>query len=142
MLHDLKYYVQTKQIMNLAIAADGTNNSSVVDIAGNDGSQLFVVSAPAYTAGNYELTVEEADDAGFTLGVNEIVATDDRWQGPKVGAVNPVISAVTNDGDNMVQIGVFSTKRYLRLKVVSTSTGAGATINAHIVQEKEVCDDV
>lgn len=137
MINDLQFYTQTEQVFNAAIATNTTTYSAAIDTA-EILACMFTFAATAYTDGTYAFTVEEADDVAFTVNVNEILPADDKWQGAKPGAT-PELTAVTADGDILNKIGVFSTRRYIRLKIVSTATTTGATINANAVQSLEVC---
>ena len=61
---------------------------------------------------------------------------------PGLQAVTDGVTAVTADLDKYFKVGVFSTKRYVRANIVSTSTSTGAQISVLALVSPEVLQAV
>ena len=121
-----------KLAFNAVISTDTTTNGAIIDTANFDRGVTFIILAPVYTDGTYTPVIEESDDSGMS-GATDV--TDAQLIGTEAGAV---ISAVSGSGANLASIGVFSNKRFLRLKIVSASTSTGATISAVVNMKAEL----
>jgi len=110
-------------VFNANIITDTTTTGEIMDTANTRGSTL-IISSPVYTAGTYTPLIEESDDSGMA-GATPV--PDKNLLGTEAGAVLSALSALSG---NLASIGFFGTKRFVRLSLVSTSTGAGARLNA------------
>lgn len=97
--------------------ADGTLGVAV-DTLDHDGGVTFYVFAESFTSGELEFTVQEADDSGFTQNVATL-SRDHYVEQP----VLPVsLSAAQTPGvTNAVRIGVFATRKFVRLRRSATA---------------------
>lgn len=115
-----------------AISTDTTTNGTIIDTADYDAGVMFEVFCTAYTDGTYTPLIEEGDDSGLS---DASAVADANLIGTEAGAA---LSAATVGGGVLNTIGVFGTKRYLRLSFVSTSTSTGATVGANAIVAPEV----
>lgn len=98
-----------------AIATNGTTFGPIADTLGYEAS-LFGVAIGTVTDGVYTVTVQQADDVGFTANVNDVPADETH------GA--PVLTA----SDEIGRISSVGKQRFQRLKYVATvvTTGVAA----------------
>lgn len=125
--------------VNLALASTdvGSNTTtlgSAIDTAAFELGLMFVADISDYTDGTYTLSIETADDSGFTTNLTEIQSGDDNFL---EGSGGVALSAATAAGAKCLTIGAFGNRRYARLKVVSTGVTTGATLSARVVQAAE-----
>ena len=117
--------------MQAAISSDTTTVGGIIDTADLDAGLYFAMSAPVYTDGTYTMKIEDGDNSSLTDAAD--VATTQLVYGTL-----PALSAITADLDVMPKEGVHSTKRYVRISIVSTSVTTGATINVVAIGGVEV----
>ncbi|MFA3877544.1 hypothetical protein ABS735_28360 [Streptomyces sp. MMCC 100] len=122
----MSLYDQTLVKVSLAPAAltDGTVNGTAVDRAVNGGMQeaMLVVTTGVVTDGSHAVAIQDSAD-----GSTGWAAVD---AGQLTGAAPTVDSA---DDGAVFEIGVRSTRRYLRAVVVTTGSTTGGIVGAYLV---------
>lgn len=112
----------------IAIATDTTTFSNSFDTANFEEGIMFLINCSAYTDGSYQILVQESpDDSVWTNVIDEKYITDPL-----------TIAAAQVATDAVPKVGVFSTKRYLRLAIVSTGTTSGASFIPTTVMKGEL----
>lgn len=124
MLRDLRSNVASDLGFYAAIASDTTTAGQIVDTAHYESGLMFSLAALVYTDGTYTPLIEESDDSGMA---GATAVPDKNLIGTEAGAA---LTALTALGASMPTIGVATSKRYVRLSIVSTLTTTGATITA------------
>lgn len=104
-----------------AITSDTTTTGAIIDTADFDSGLYFSMLCYAYTDGTYTMKIEDGDDSGLSDAAD--VATAQLVYGTL-----PALTAADSEGDVMTKEGVHSTKRYVRVSIVSTSTTSGASL--------------
>lgn len=102
------------------ISSDTTTTGDVIDTAGFE-SVTFVFQTGTVLDGDYTVLIEDADESAFNV-TNAAVA-DAYLLGTEAGAS---FSADTDDND-IGKVGYIGGKRYVRMSIVSTNTGADAS---------------
>ena len=130
---DIKSQLQSNIALNATIVTNTTTNGAIIDNANFDLGIMFIVQCTEYTNGTYNFTIEEGDKSDLSDAT--IVPAK-----KLIGDLSDLtITAISASGELINSVGVFSNKRYLRLKAVSTaSSAAGAKINALVVQSGEI----
>jgi len=136
---DLQSNLENVFAMDAAIAGNGTVYSNAVDMAHYDLGYMFTLLCDAYTDGTHTVTLQDADDAAFTVNVQDIDNQSLKWLGPdQVAAeIGIEITAINALDDVLPKVGAFSTNRYLRLKVETTGAATGANIKSICVRKSE-----
>ena len=98
------------------ITTDTTTLGAIIDTKDFDGGFMYTLASTVFGAGTYTPIIEESDDSGMS-GATDVA--DINLIGTEAGAV---IDALTGAGEVLKSIGVFGTKRFLRLKILSAST--------------------
>lgn len=119
---DIRSDLEVQLAFNADIVSNTTTNGFIIDTAHFDGGIMFAFAAVTWVDGTYTPVLEESDDSGMA-GANDI--SDDNLIGTEAGAV---LTALTALGDIEPTIGIFGTKRYVRVKIVSTGVITGARI--------------
>lgn len=114
--------------LSAAISTNTNTDGSAVDMADFELGVMFLMAVTAYTDGDYELVIQESADG--STGWTDVAAAS------LIGAT-VTLSAATAGGAVMGKQGAFSTKRYLRARVTSTSVTTGATMHITCVQAGE-----
>ena len=117
----------TEALASTAIGTNTTTVGSIIDTADYDMGVAFFADVTAYTDGTYTFLFEDGDDSGLSDAAT--VSTD------KIIGSAVSLTAVTSGA--FAGNGLHSTKRYVRMSVVSTGTTTGATINAICVEQGE-----
>lgn len=136
-VREMSSRTQVRHVATQAIAANQAAAAfgAVIDTVDHNNGVGFYVGATAFTDGVYTLTVEEADDAGFTQNV----AVLDRNHIVGQPALPVQITALNAAGvDNYQRLGVISTRQFVRLLVEATGVTAGATLNALAVMHPDI----
>lgn len=110
-----------------AISTDTTTAGEIIDTADFDMGVAFFVDLTAYTDGTYTLLFEEGEDSGLS----------DATTVPASKIIGTTVSLTALTSGVLVGNGLHSTKRYVRLSIVSTGTTTGATLNAVVVKQGE-----
>lgn len=110
----------------VSIATDTTTVGLTVDLAGFEGCKVAVATG-VLTDGDYAVAIYEGEESD--MSDEAAVAAADR-----VGDL-PVFADDTDDAQ-VQQFGYTGKMRYIRIKVVSTSTTNGALITAVVVKGK------
>lgn len=130
-IHDIRSDIDQKLALNAGISSNTTTNGSIIDTANFDGGLMFGVMVQAYTDGTYNFTLEEGDDSGLSDAAAVPAES-------LIGSLADLeLTAVTANGGNLLTIGIFSNKRYVRINAVSTSVTTGATVVAVVSQKGE-----
>lgn len=116
-------------LASTAISTDTTTVGNIIDTADFDMGVAFFVDVTAYTDGTYTIFLEESDDSGMS---GAVTVADEKFI-PETGPVAITAATVAGFAGN----GVFSTLRFIRFNIVSTSTSTGATMNAIVVEQGE-----
>ncbi len=109
------------------ISTDTTTAGEIIDTADYDMGVAFFIDVTAYSAGTFTLLFEDGDDDALADAAT--VAAD------KIIGDTVSLTAVTSGG--WAGNGVFSTKRYVRLSVVSTGASGTNTMSAVCVEQGE-----
>lgn len=130
---DIRSNLKPILVMNSNITTDTVTNSEIIDTAHYDGGVKFNFLCVDYTAGTFTPEIYEGNDAAMA----DETAVEDKNLIPQTGAeTGAVISAVTANGATPASIGIFGTKRYIRIKITSASTGgARIVITAEVMPE-------
>ncbi|MBQ0947655.1 hypothetical protein [Streptomyces sp. RK76] len=122
----MSLYDQSVVKVSLAPAevTDGTANGTAVDRGVNGGMQdaMLVVTTGVVTDGSHAVAIQ--DSANGSTG----------WAAVDASQLTGAAPTVDNADDGAVfEVGIRSTRRYLRAVVVTTGSTTGAFIGAHIV---------
>ncbi len=116
-------------LASVTVSTNTTTVGEIIDTADHDMGLAFFVDMTAFSAGTFTLLFEEGDDSGLsdatTVGDEKII--------PEGGPA--ALTAATSGA--FVGNGLFSTKRFVRLSVVSTGASGSNTFNAIAVQQGE-----
>lgn len=110
-----------KRTLSPAARTDGTANGVAVDRAVNGGMQdaVLLVSTGTVTDGSTAITIEDSAD-----GTND-------WQAVAAAQIlGSLPTLVAANDDTVFEVGVLSTRRYLRAVAVTTSSTTGAIFGA------------
>lgn len=107
------------------ISGDATKTGATIDTA-DFGSLEFAIISGALTDGAYTVTVYESDDSGMS---GEAAVGDADLIGTESGAS----FALANDSQ-VRKIGYKGNKRYVRIKVVQSSSATGGYLCAVAIQ--------
>jgi hypothetical protein len=101
------------------IASDTTTAGAIIDMQGYEALEFFIQSG-TITTGVFTPLLEESDSS--TMAGSNVVSTD-----YTLGLIADATFTVAAADDNAVKrIGYVGKKRYVRLSMVTTSTGNGA----------------
>lgn len=127
---DIRSDLDSRILLNAAISTDTTTVGAILDTANFDLGVMLSVLCTAYTDGTYTLLLEESDDSGMAGATT--VTTEQL-----IGSL-PALSALTANNVQAETVGFFSTKRYIRVSIVSTATTTGASILVHAASKAEL----
>lgn len=127
----------TESVVQLAfnntINTATTTNGSIIDTA-NASAVSFYLMSSAFTAGTFKLSFQEGDESTLSDAVDlpdDKLVTIESDQ----DAVETGLTAVTAVLTNMTKAGVFSNKRYVRPRIVSTNS-PNATVQVLVRLDK------
>lgn len=129
-INDIRSDLVATQVLGAAISTATTTAGAIIDTKDMDPGLMFVLSAPVYATGDFDLLLEESDDSGMA-GATAI--TGDQL----LGALGSITAATTD----LPTTGVISVKRYVRASVVSSNTPS-ATVSVIAVSKPEVRPEV
>lgn len=109
------------------ISSDTTTAGNIIDTADFDMGVAFFTNITAFTDGVYTLLFEEGDASNLS----------DATTVPAEKIIGTTVSLTAATSGNFAGNGLFSTKRFVRLSIVSTGTTSGATIDASVVMQGE-----
>lgn len=116
-MRDFHNALSVVNALSAATIATNTNSDGpTVDLQGYDSCEL-IARTGAWTDGAYALQVLESDASGS--GFAAAPASSVLGGSPSIGAANTI-----------ARVGYIGTKRYVRLRVVSTGTTSGASLSA------------
>ncbi|GGT43393.1 hypothetical protein [Streptomyces purpureus] len=113
-----------KRSLSPAARTDGTASGVAVDRAVNGGMQdaVVLVSTGTVTDGSHAVAIQDSADG----------STD--WQAvPAAQLLGSPPTLVEANDDTVYEVGVLSTRRYLRVVAVTTGATTGAIFSAGIV---------
>lgn len=114
-----------------AISTDTNTDGPTFDTKDHELGITFVMACVAYTDGDYELVPQDSPDGSTWTDIPAAKLL------PQPGTASVSIGALTADGAVMAKLGCFSTERYVRARVTSTSTTSGASIFTAIIKHGE-----
>jgi hypothetical protein len=123
-MYNLYDMVVAKRTVSPAVRANGTVNGTAVDRAstgGSDGS-LVVIQTGTVTDGSHAVSIEDSDDG--SNGWTAVPAGQLQSSAPTI---------VAADDDKLYEVGVLSSRRYLRVVVVTTGATTGGVVGALVV---------
>lgn len=129
---DIRSDILQQLAFNGSITTNTTTNGVAIDTADYDLGVMFGFCSPVYTDGTYTPVLEQSDNSDMS-GASDI--PDSQLIGTEA---NAVISALTQPGESLKTIGLIGTKRYIRVKIVSTSVTTGARITIFASKKGEV----
>ena len=127
---DIASSVIPQEAFAAVIATATTTNGFTVDTAHFDGGVMFFMIVAAYTGGTYQLVLQDSANGSSwsNIASNKLIAPD--------GSIS--FTAITTAGSEIKRMGAFSTRRYVRMVVISTSTpGIGAEVHGFCVKKSE-----
>lgn len=113
-----------RRTISPALRANGTVNGAAVDRNAGRGAEeaLVVVITGTITDGSHAVAIEDSADG----------STD--WQPVPIGVVQGAApTVVAANDDTQFEIGVGSTRRFLRVSIVTTGATTGGIIAAAVV---------
>src|SRR3954454_24310112 len=123
-MRDFHNPISVVNALNGATIATNTNTDGpTVDLQGYDSCEL-IARTRAWTDGAYALQVLESDASGS--GFAAAPASSVLGGSPSIGAAN-----------TLARLGYVGTKRYIRLRIVSTATTTGAALSAIAVLARQ-----
>lgn len=133
-VHDIQSMLQPRLALAATIASNTNTDGSIIDTANFELGTMFTLDVTAFTDGAYELQIFESDSSTM-VGATQIVApkilpTD---SGNSISA-----SAATSAGAVLGKIGIYSNRRYVRPRIVSTGVTTGATVRVIVTQKGEL----
>ena len=134
---DIRSGLEARLAFLAIISTDTTTNGAIIDTADFDRGIVFSFLATLVATGTFTPILEESDDSGMS-GATDV--TDAQLIGTEAAMIitdDPTVQAAV-----ITTLGCFSTKRYLRFKVLSASTSGSSTIVATVHQEAEMSPQV
>ncbi len=131
--YNLASNIRTTVAMDATVNSNTTTAGAIIDVDKTINGPVFVVEALAYTDGTYNFEIFESDDSNMAT---ENKVDDDQLVGNIADL--EINSGPSAEGDIVKRVGVFGTKRYVRLKVVSTGVTTGARITALVIQPPSI----
>lgn len=116
---DIRSNMLPKLCFLAIINSDTTTNGSIIDTADFDPGMSYNFFCTVYGAGTYVPVLEESDASDMSGATNVAAAN---IIGTLAGATITAANAAGATGQNLYSFGIFGTKRYVRLKVTSTSS--------------------
>ena len=111
--------IKSQLALSATISTNTTTNGTDIDTAQQSEGTGFAVACTAFSAGSFAVNVQESDvggGAGYTdVATANIIGTE------------PTITAVDSAGGTLAKVGVFGTKRYVRVQIVSTGASGSNT---------------
>lgn len=127
---DIGTHLESVQLMFEVISGNSTHFSAAFDSSDFDPGVVIYFAVINRLDGTYSFTVEEKLDDGSWVQV-----------GPeKVSGSGPnsfVITSSVAPGGVIPKIGLFSTKKELRVKLVASSIALGANVEVFVVASSE-----
>lgn len=123
-MYNLYDLVAVKRTISPAVRANGTVDGIAVDRAstgGSDGS-LVVIQTGTITDGSHAVVIQDSNDGS----TGWVAIPSEQLQG-----TSPTIGAA--DDDLIYEVGILSSRRYLRVSVTTTGATTGGVVGAVIV---------
>ena len=119
---DIRSNLEPRLAFLAIINSNTTTNGAIIDTADYDAGIVFNFACSVYGAGTYTPVIEESDSAAMS-GANDIA--DANLIGTEAGAA---LTALTASGAVLRSVGLGSTKRYVRVKIASTSSSTSTIV--------------
>ncbi|MCZ7413044.1 hypothetical protein [Streptomyces sp. WMMC897] len=113
--------VVTQVSLAPATLTDGTANGTAVDRGANGGMQdaVLVITSGAVTDGSHAVTVEDSADGSTG------------WTAVAAGALQGSLPTLgSDDDDSVTEVGLRTTRRYVRAVVATTGSTSGGIVGA------------
>jgi len=122
MFRDIVNQLESHIVYNQPIVADGDTFSLEFDTIDFESGLYWSVFVTVYNDGDYLLSAQESDVGGFNQSDWDDVPTEAYCN------EQPIANSVTGALDPIPILGVFSTKRYVRLKITASNVTSGANL--------------
>lgn len=123
-LFDIAHEITTGYVGEFIINSNTTTFTPLELELPYSGRGFFITAlARSYTDGDYEITLQEADEIGGTftdIPSEKLISSN--------GNGNIVISSANATGSLMETLGAFANKKIIRGKIVSTNVTTGAVL--------------
>jgi hypothetical protein len=124
-------------LLNSTISTDTNTDSEILDVADYDGGVTFYLMCSAYTDGTYTPVIQEGDNSALSDAASTADGDMIPQSTPEASAA--VSAATATDGSAaLTSIGYIGAKRYVRVRITSTSTSSGATLQVFALKKKEI----
>lgn len=120
----------TQSVLPAAARTNGTVSGTGVDLGNFDGA-LAVIHAGVITDGSHVVTIEESPDNSVWAAVGAAGKVD----ADRDGIVEPTLTTGGGNGGSRVhEIGYVGSRRFLRVKIVTSGATSGGFIDAVVVR--------
>jgi hypothetical protein len=121
-------------LMNEAIITDTNTDATQLDTADYDGGVSVNVFSSAYSDGSYAVEIHASDTTGFSPSSSTLLSGDSLIP----SSTSITISAALADGGTIDSSGFITALRYVKVRIVSTSTSSGATLVILVQNNPEI----
>ena len=115
-----------------AISSNTNTDGPAFDTADHEMGITFFMMILAYTDGDYELVLQDSADGSTDW---QDIADAEKLPTPGTAAIT--LGALTADGAVAAKQGCWSTRRYVRARVTSTSVTTGASVLTGVIKHGE-----
>ncbi len=122
MFRDIVNQLESHIVYSQPVVTDGDTTSLEFDTIDFESGLYWSVFVTAYSDGDYLMSAQESDVGGFDQSDWDDVPTEAYCN------EQPIVNSVTGALDPIPILGVFSTKRYVRLKITASNVTSGATL--------------
>ena len=126
---DIRSDLLSNVALTAVVSGNGATAGAIIDTFNFDLGLMLQFAATAYTDGTYVFSIEEGDDSALS-DASAVVAAQIIGD---LTAISPTAAAV--NGDKVQTIGLFGTKRYIRVTVTASVVTTGAAIVVLVVQK-------
>ena len=119
MFRDIVNQLESHIVYNQLVSSDGDTFSLEFDTIDFESGLYWSVFVTVYNDGDYLLSAQESDVGGFDQSDWDDVPTEAYCN------EQPIANSVTGALDPIPILGVFSTKRYVRLKITASNVTSG-----------------
>lgn len=120
---------------NLVITSNTTTTGIIVDTAKFDPGIMMAPQIVEFSAGSFAFSLTESDDSGMSGETN---VTGDNLIFPPGVTTLPTLTALSADNVSLSRFGFFSTKRFVRIAVVSTGASGDNRILVNAIEMAEL----
>lgn len=126
---DIRSDLLSNVALNDEITANGASVGAIIDTFNFDLGLMLQFVTPEYTDGTYVFSIDEGDDPALS-DASAVVAAQIIGD---LTAISP--TAADAPGDKIKTIGLFGTKRYVRVTATASAVTTGAIILVLAVQK-------